>query len=96
VLLARILGSVCSIVRPVRGLKKRTIFLSLRGAIFWDKTQCNPLKVNLRFGGKHRLHLQGRKVRQAGSHHAAGSKQRNRLTGISVYIGNRREMEERN
>jgi hypothetical protein len=30
--------------------------------IFWDITPCSPLKVNLRFGGVCRLHLQGRRM----------------------------------
>jgi hypothetical protein len=29
--------------------------------IFWDITPRNPLKVNQRFGGTYRFHLQGRK-----------------------------------
>jgi hypothetical protein len=34
-------------------------------SIFWDITQCSTLKVNRRFGGTCRLHLQGRRIRQA-------------------------------
>jgi hypothetical protein len=30
--------------------------------IFWDITQCSPLKVNRCFGGTCRLHLQGRRI----------------------------------
>jgi hypothetical protein len=33
--------------------------------IFWDITPCSPLKVNRRFGGTCRLHLQGRIISQA-------------------------------
>jgi hypothetical protein len=33
--------------------------------IFWDITPCSPLKVNRRFGGTYRLHLQGRKISRA-------------------------------
>jgi hypothetical protein len=33
--------------------------------IFWDITQCNPLKVIRRFGGTYRLHLHGGIIRQA-------------------------------
>jgi hypothetical protein len=40
--------------------------------IFWDITLCSPLKVNRRFGGIHRLHLQGRKINQARSQRGAG------------------------
>jgi hypothetical protein len=34
-------------------------------SIFWDITLCSPLKVNLRFGGICRLHLQGRRISKA-------------------------------
>jgi hypothetical protein len=30
----------------------------MKSIIFWDITQCSPLKVNRRFGGTYRLHLQ--------------------------------------
>jgi hypothetical protein len=32
----------------------------MKCSIFWDITPCSPLKVNRRFGGTCRLHLQGR------------------------------------
>jgi hypothetical protein len=31
----------------------------MKSAILWDITPCSPLKVNQRFGGTYRLHLQG-------------------------------------
>jgi hypothetical protein len=31
---------------------------------FWDIILCSPLKVNRRFGGTCRLHLQGRRISQ--------------------------------
>jgi hypothetical protein len=31
----------------------------LKGSVFWDITQCSPMKVNRRFRGTCRLHLQG-------------------------------------
>jgi hypothetical protein len=34
-------------------------------SIFWDITSHSPLKVNRRFGGTWRLHLQGRRISQA-------------------------------
>jgi hypothetical protein len=37
----------------------------MKSTIFWDITPCNPLEVNPRFGETYRLHLQGRRVRQA-------------------------------
>jgi hypothetical protein len=32
----------------------------MKSSIFWDITPCSPLKVNQRFGGTYRLHLQCR------------------------------------
>jgi hypothetical protein len=32
----------------------------LKSTIFCDITPCSPLKVNGRFGGMYRIHLQGR------------------------------------
>jgi hypothetical protein len=37
----------------------------IRSSIFWDVTQCSPLKVNRRVGRTCRLHLQGRRISQA-------------------------------
>jgi hypothetical protein len=34
----------------------------MKNSIFWDITPCSPLRVNRRFGGTHRLHLQGRRI----------------------------------
>jgi hypothetical protein len=42
-----------------KGLKFRKTFKS---SIFWDITPCIPLKVDWRFGGKCRLHLQSRSI----------------------------------
>jgi hypothetical protein len=33
----------------------------MKSIIFWDTTPCSPLSANRRFGGTHRLHLQGRR-----------------------------------
>jgi hypothetical protein len=33
----------------------------VKSTMFWDIAPCSPLSVNRRFGGTHRLHLQGRK-----------------------------------
>jgi hypothetical protein len=35
---------------------------AMKSNIFWDITPCSPLKINRRFGGTYRLHLQGRKI----------------------------------
>jgi hypothetical protein len=37
----------------------------IKNAMFWDITPCSPLKVNWRFGGTYRLHLQGRRISRA-------------------------------
>jgi hypothetical protein len=34
----------------------------LMSSIFWDITPCSPWKVNRRFGGTYRLHLQSRRI----------------------------------
>jgi hypothetical protein len=37
----------------------------MKSSVFWDTTLCSPLKVNGRFGGTSRLHLQGRRISHA-------------------------------
>jgi hypothetical protein len=37
----------------------------MKSTVFWDITLCSPLKVNRRFGGTYRLHLQGRRISRA-------------------------------
>jgi hypothetical protein len=39
--------------------------LKLKSTILWDITPCSPLRVNRRFGGTYRLHLQDRKIGEA-------------------------------
>jgi hypothetical protein len=39
----------------------------MKCTIFWDIMPCSPLKVNRRFGGTYRLHLQGRKMSRESS-----------------------------
>jgi hypothetical protein len=34
----------------------------MKSIVFWDITPCSLLKVNRRFGGTYRLHLQGRRA----------------------------------
>jgi hypothetical protein len=36
-----------------------------KSTIFWYITTCSQLKVNRRFGGTHRLHLQGQRISRA-------------------------------
>jgi hypothetical protein len=37
----------------------------MKSTIFWNITPCSPLKVNRRYIGTYRLHLQGRKIIRA-------------------------------
>jgi hypothetical protein len=37
----------------------------MKSTIFWDITPCSPLKIDWRFGGIYRLHLQGRRIIRA-------------------------------
>jgi hypothetical protein len=39
--------------------------ITLQNIIFWDITPCSPLKLNRRFGGIYRPHLQGRRISRA-------------------------------
>jgi hypothetical protein len=34
----------------------------MKSSVFWDITPCSPVKVNIFFGRKYRLHLQYRRV----------------------------------
>jgi hypothetical protein len=43
-------------------------------SVFWDITQCSPLKINRRFGGKRCLRLQRRNIIQERNQHEADSK----------------------
>jgi hypothetical protein len=36
----------------------------MKSIIIWDMTPCNLLKVNRRFGGTYRLHIQGQNIRR--------------------------------
>jgi hypothetical protein len=44
-----------------------TVRNNLKSFTFWDITPCSPSKVNRRFGGTCRLHLQGQRISQARS-----------------------------
>jgi hypothetical protein len=44
-------------------LKTNSVKIIIKSAIFWDITQCSPLKVNRCFGGTCRLHFQDWKSR---------------------------------
>jgi hypothetical protein len=45
----------------------------VKSCIFWEITPCSPLKVNRRFGGICRRHLQGRSMSQARNRHGTGA-----------------------
>jgi hypothetical protein len=49
------------------GFEVRTAVV-IKSTIFWDITPCSILKVNRRFGGIYRLHLQGRKISRVRNH----------------------------
>jgi hypothetical protein len=40
--------------------------VTMKNVVFWDVALCRSC-VNRRFGGKYRLHLQGRKIRKRGT-----------------------------
>jgi hypothetical protein len=40
----------------------------MKNAVFWDVVQCRSC-VNWRFGGRYRLHLRSRKIRERGTSH---------------------------
>jgi hypothetical protein len=44
----------------------------MKSIIFRDMTPCSPLSCTRRFGGKYRLHLQGRRIVQQTSEQAGG------------------------
>jgi hypothetical protein len=45
-------------VRQYVGFEVFTVVVT-KSIIFWDMTRCSPLSFSRRFGGTHRLHLQG-------------------------------------
>jgi hypothetical protein len=50
--------------------------VDMKSYIFWDITPCISLKVNLHFGRKFPLHLQGRRISQARNQGETGNDQR--------------------
>jgi hypothetical protein len=41
--------------------------VTMKNAVFWVVAPCRACEMNRRFGGTHRLHLQGRKIRERGT-----------------------------
>jgi hypothetical protein len=62
------------------------IAMVMKCTIFWDITQCIPLKVNRRLGGTYRLHLQGRRISRARTSVRAGVKQSPCLPPVSTLV----------
>jgi hypothetical protein len=64
-------------------LKKNCVlYCTIRGShsdsncyVFWDITQCSPLRANGHFDGIYRLYFQSRRINQARNQREAGSKQ---------------------
>jgi hypothetical protein len=59
---------VCEIIviSEIRRVEAPSFKASIKkSTIFWDIMPCSLLKVNRRFGRTYRLHLQGRRIRQA-------------------------------
>jgi hypothetical protein len=56
------------------GLYSQSDKILMKNSIFWDTTPHNSLRVNRRFGGICRLHIQGRKTRQTRNQRESGSK----------------------
>jgi hypothetical protein len=67
--------------RNVLGCKVLTAVV-MKSSVFWDITPFSPLKVNRRFGGTRRLHVQGRRISQARNQRKAGGKALNGLHGV--------------
>jgi hypothetical protein len=59
----------------VKTLTTRSFLQIILFCFYFDITPCNPLKVNGRFGGIFRLHLQNKRIIQTGNEHELYSKQ---------------------
>jgi hypothetical protein len=47
--------------------RKLENYFDLKNAVLWDVAPCRSCKMNRRFGGTYRLHLQSRKIREPGA-----------------------------
>jgi hypothetical protein len=47
-------------------METREFYLEMKNVVLWDVALCRSC-VNRRFGGKYRLHFQGRKIRERGT-----------------------------
>jgi hypothetical protein len=73
--------------------------VAVKNYIFWNITLCSPVRINRRFGGTYRLHLQSRRINQTGFQHEAGRKQlcfcllhSGYLTGLPFDISQKRRL----
>jgi hypothetical protein len=64
-------GSSMSVTKTERRLGRSEVLTAvvMKSTILWDITPGSPLKVNRRFGGTYRIHLQVRKIRRARYQH---------------------------
>jgi hypothetical protein len=60
--------------------------MHMNNFIFWDMTPCNQAKVNRRFGGTYRLHLQGRSKKLAWNHRCENLKSKWCITSLNVSL----------
>jgi hypothetical protein len=58
----------------------------MKSSIFWDIMLCGPLRVNRCFGGKCRLHLQGRIISQERNQHKIRLYLPPALTLVSCFV----------
>jgi hypothetical protein len=57
-----------------------------KSMVFWVVTQCNLVKVYRRFGGRHRLHLQVRRIKQVKTGRRGGKPATNRLSYGTAFV----------
>jgi hypothetical protein len=57
----------------------------MKSSIVWDIMPCSTLKVNRRFGGKCRLHLQGRKISGERNQQQMGASEKNQIQPQETY-----------
>jgi hypothetical protein len=64
----------------------------MKGSIFWNLTACSPFKVNRRFEGTYRLHLQCRRIREGRNQHEATSQHHLTHNGLHGLLSHKREL----
>jgi hypothetical protein len=61
-------------------------YAELKSTVLWDITPCSPSKVDRRFGGKYRLHLQGRRIDRARNQVASRARGTRRYIFITTAV----------